>query len=77
METSPLHDLRHVSYNQPISDKLIYEVDPKFEPEMINAMLASVLKEHPHPAKVNGVNGEEVHPEIGNPRLVFFVGTIG
>ena len=72
METSPLHDLRHVSYNLPISEKLIYEVDPKFEPEMINAMLASVLKEHPHPAKVNGVDGvKEVNPEIRKSKVSF------
>ena len=40
MENSP-----HTVNNQPISDKLIYEVDPKFPVEMVNAMVSSVYEE--------------------------------
>ena len=40
MENSP-----HTINNLPLSDKLIYEVDPQFPDGMLNAMLSSVQKE--------------------------------
>jgi len=46
--------------NYCLSDKLSYTVDPKFEPEMISAMLSSVLKEHPKTALVHSRGGESI-----------------
>ena len=68
MSTSP-----HAKYNGCLSDKLAYTVDPKFEPEMLNAMLAAVLKEHPKQARVHASQGKapEVVPEIRSSKVSF------
>jgi len=72
METSP-----HTITNLPISDKLIYEVDPKFPAEMLNAMLSSVQTEVKQgimqEAAVNSLDGERgvVNVDVRKSKVAF------
>ena len=67
MENSP-----HAHNNGRLTDKISYTVDPKFEPEMISAMLTSVLKEHTTPALIHGKDGSaEENPAIRKSKVSF------